>query len=227
MTQAERIADLAESQIGMVEFPPKSNNVVYNTAYYGGAVKGSQFDWCAVFVWWLFDKLGLSHLYYDGKKTAYVPTLADWGRRKKLLVDDLKLGDLVCFDFKGKGSPGHVGVCVGSDNNNVLTIDGNTGTGDESNGGAVMLRKRNKKYIYCIIRPEYEEDETLTQNQFNAMMDVYIKNLSAKEPSDWSAEAREWAEKRGIIAGDEHGNKQYKKFCTREELIQILYNKEH
>lgn len=73
--------------------------------------------------------------------------------------------------------------------------------------------------------PLYQkEDDEMTQEQFNAMMDKYIEQVSQQEPSAWSREAREWAEGRGIINGDETGRKKYKKPCTREELVQILYN---
>mgnify|MGYP005767057797 CR=1 FL=1 len=48
--------------------------------------------------------------------------------------------------------------------------------------------------------------------------------LGAKEPSPWSGEARTWAEVNGIISGDEKGQKKYKKWATREELTQIIYN---
>ena len=69
-----------------------------------------------------------------------------------------------------------------------------------------------------------EEDENMTQEQFNEMMDNYLKDLAKAEPDKWSREAREWAEKNGIIKGDDKGNKMYKKPCTREEMVQILFN---
>lgn len=67
-----------------------------------------------------------------------------------------------------------------------------------------------------------EEEEAMTQEQFNTMMEQYLRELSAKEPSDWSAEARAWAEKNNLIAGDETGNRQYRSFLTREQLAVIL-----
>lgn len=68
------------------------------------------------------------------------------------------------------------------------------------------------------------EDEDMTQEKFNEMMDNYLKGLAKAEPDKWSAKARAWAEKNGIISGDDKGNKMYKKPCTREELVQILFN---
>ena len=65
-------------------------------------------------------------------------------------------------------------------------------------------------------------EEDVTQEQFDAMMDDYLRRLAQQEPEDWSAQAREWAEENGIIRGDEHGNKQYRSFCTREQMVVFL-----
>ena len=234
MTPSERILDIAERQLGMVEYPPNSNNVIYNTEYYEREVSGSNLDWCAVFIWWVFRKAGLSHLYYDGEKTAYVPALVDWATKKGLTVGTPEPGDLVCFDFNNNNRADHIGICVSYDGKRVTTIDGNTGVGNEANGGAVMTRTRDEKYIVCVIHPQYETEadevfdpEKLTDKQVEALADRLVDVLKKKEPSNWSEEAREWAEGKGIINGDENGDKQYKKFCTREEVIQLMFNAEH
>ena len=64
---------------------------------------------------------------------------------------------------------------------------------------------------------------SISQSEFNRLMDNYLTQLAIKQPSDWSKEARAWCEANGIINGDEYGNRMYKKFLTREELISILY----
>lgn len=70
--------------------------------------------------------------------------------------------------------------------------------------------------------PRFEEEETMTQEQFNTLMEGYWRSLAQREPADWSAEAREWAEKNGLIVGDGNGNKQYRSFVTREQLAVFL-----
>lgn len=67
-----------------------------------------------------------------------------------------------------------------------------------------------------------QEEETMTQQQFNAMMETYLRTLAKKEPSAWSAEARAWAEKNGIFTGDEAGRMQYRSFLTREQMAVLL-----
>lgn len=66
------------------------------------------------------------------------------------------------------------------------------------------------------------EDDDMTQEKFNEMMNNYIADLAKKDPSDWSKEQREFAEQHGIIAGDGTGNMMYKKFVTREEAVVMI-----
>lgn len=63
----------------------------------------------------------------------------------------------------------------------------------------------------------------MTQEQFNQMMNVWIADSANKQPGDWSADARYWAENNGLIKGDEKGRFMYKKDITREEMITVLY----
>lgn len=225
MAQASELLALARAEIGTKEVPAGSNRVKYNTDYYGREISGLEYSWCAVFLWWLFQQAGAPELYYGGRKTAYVPALLTFAKNAGELADIPQPGDLVCFDFNNNGAADHIGICESFDGKYVTTIDGNTGVGNEANGGAVMRRSRDKKYIVGVIRPAYEtEEEEMTQQEFDRMMADYIKRQAELEPSQWSKQARAWAEDAQIISGDEQGRKQYKKFCTREELIQILYN---
>ena len=68
-----------------------------------------------------------------------------------------------------------------------------------------------------------EEDEDMTQERFNELMTNYLTELAEKDPSAWSADARTWAEGNGYIKGDGKGHTMYKKFMTREEMVQVLY----
>lgn len=77
------------------------------------------------------------------------------------------------------------------------------------------------------IVPPVEEEEEMTQEQFNNMMNAWVAEQAKKDPSAWSQESRTWAEKNGLIQGDSEGKKMYKKFITREELIAVLYRAFH
>ena len=55
------------------------------------------------------------------------------------------------------------------------------------------------------------------------VVDTYLTGLAKQQPSSWSETARKWAEGIGLIKGDDKGNKNYKSFCTREQMVQFLY----
>lgn len=68
-----------------------------------------------------------------------------------------------------------------------------------------------------------KEESPVTYEEFKAYLDRYLSELAEKQPSAWSADAREWAEANGVIQGDDRGQKRYKSYATREELAQMLY----
>ena len=214
MATAEKILEIARPQIGTRESPANSDNVKYNTAYYGREVSG-KYPWCAVFVWWVFREAGASDLYYGGDKTAYCPTLMSF--HKKQAVTDYRPGDIVFFNFSGKSSAGHVGICESWDGTYITTIDGNTGSASEDNGGAVLRRRRHKKFIVGAYRPEYQEDDDMTQDQFDAMMENWMSRQAKKKPTQqWEIEGLERAVKAGITDGSRPMG-----LCTRLEAAMM------
>lgn len=51
---ADMVVATALAEVGVKESPKNSNNVKYNTWFYGHSVKGSSYPWCEVFVCWCF-----------------------------------------------------------------------------------------------------------------------------------------------------------------------------
>lgn len=195
---AEDVMKKAISFIGTKESPANSNNVIFNTHYYGREVRGSAYPWCMAYVWDIFRLAGASDLFYDGKKTAYCPTLESWGKSKKLTVDKSKgeYGDIVLFDFSGKGVSGHVGFIVQRNSDGTYkTVEGNTAVGNDANGGCVMYRTRNKSTIRCIIRPKYDEGsfEKKTHETTTTIADFedLTKNVVFYEKGDEGAKVKD------------------------------------
>ena len=155
---SNKIIKMAISQLGTKEQPANSNNVKYNTDYYGRAVSGSSYPWCCAFVWWVFKECGASDLFYGGKKTAYCPTVEHYYKQKgQWYTSDAKPGDLVLFDFTGSKVAGHIGILEKVNVDGTYTvIEGNTSTSNDSNGGEVMRRKRNRSVIRGFARPNYD-----------------------------------------------------------------------
>lgn len=150
---AKQIIDKAKEEIGVHESPPNSNNVKYNTWYYGHPVSGAEYPWCAVFISWLFKaEQGLC------PKTASCVNMLAWFEQKRLLVKSPMAGDIVFFKFPTNNRrTNHVGivVSVSSDGRTINTIEGNTSVTNQDNGGKVMQRNRYKN-IVAYARPRYE-----------------------------------------------------------------------
>lgn len=66
-----------------------------------------------------------------------------------------------------------------------------------------------------------EEDEDMTQEKFNEMMNIYLNQL-ATQPATWEQEAMAWAVANGLISGNEKGQLMPKRFMTRGEFATVL-----
>lgn len=214
---AEKILEIARLQLGIKENPPNSNRVKFNTAYYGQEVSGSAYPWCCAFVWWVFREAGASGLFYGGKKTASCSTLLGFHKTQAVRENYLP-GDIIFFNFGGKKNTQHVGICEGWDGRYITTIDGNTAPTNEANGGAVMRRRRAKKYMIGAYRPAYEED-TMTQADFDKMMDDYLERRGDKPASGWAGTLLQEAKQAGITDGSRPQS-----FATREEVATMVVN---
>lgn len=160
MATAKEIIDKALSYIGTEENPPYSNNVIFNTDYYGHPVSGAEYSWCCTFVWDIFRMCGASDLFYGGRKTAYCPAVLSWGRQEGLIVSEGRMGDLILFDWDNTNvnDADHIGFIVERNpDGSYITVEGNTSLTNNSNGGEVMERRRST-CIRAIIRPKYDEE---------------------------------------------------------------------
>ena len=147
---------IAGWQEGVVEMPSGSNKVKYNDAYYDRTVSGKAFAWCMVFVWWVFREAGFN-LWKTASCTAFVNRYRVYAPRQ-IVTSGFRPGDIVFFDFSGsRKKTEHVGIVAGVVGSTILTIEGNTGAGNDANGGAVMKRRRNVGLITVGIRPGYPD----------------------------------------------------------------------
>ena len=137
-----------------------TNEVIFNDRYYGKHVTGNSYPWCCAFVWCIFEECGASDLFYDGKKTAYCPTVHQWGREKGIIVptSEGQYGDIVLFDWNGDGVADHIGFIISRNGNGTYeTVEGNTATYNYTNGGYVLKMTRYYSSIIAIIRPQYDD----------------------------------------------------------------------
>ena len=148
---AKNIIDRAKAELGVCENPPNSNNVKYNTWYYGHEVSGNQYPWCAVFISWLFKpEQGLC------KKTASCIEMLEWFEKRNQIVKEPQAGDIVFFHYStNPRRTNHVGLVVSVHGNVINTIEGNTSINSNDNGGKVMQRNRYNN-IVAYARPKYQ-----------------------------------------------------------------------
>ena len=148
----DAILQLARWQVGVCEMPAGSNKVKYNSWYYGREVSGAAYPWCMVFVQWIFHQAG-----FNLTRTASCSYLA--GKYKaagQWVTEGFKPGDIVMFDFSGKKSKTeHCGIVLEVHKDYIITSEGNTGVGNDANGGAVMERKRELRFVTGACRPNY------------------------------------------------------------------------
>ena len=169
MPTVNQILVLAQSQVGTTEYPPNSNNVIYNTAFYGHDVqdgvpnKNSTYPWCCAFVWWVFAQFTPCLV----KKTASCENLAQWFKDNGQWHASPQAGDVVFFKFNTNNRwTNHVGLVkeVIDGGVKIKTIEGNTSTSSDDNGGAVMERTRSSN-IVGYGRPKYDENTPVIPNK--------------------------------------------------------------
>ena len=147
-TVAAKIIAKAKGEVGVKEQPANSNKVKYNTDYYGREVSGGAYPWCCAFVWWLFKECGASEYFFGGEKTAHCATLLDYCKKNGTFSKTPKVGSIVFFQFDKDADPDHVGIVTGiQSDGKIVTVEGNTSTSNDANGGAVMERVRSASTI--------------------------------------------------------------------------------
>lgn len=144
----ELVLQIAEWQLGVMEYPPGSNRVKYAEEF---GLNG--YAWCMMFVWWVFKEAG-----FNLRKTASCTVLANaYKSAGQWVTKGYKPGDIAMFDFDGKmdGETEHCGIVVDVGKDFIVTIEGNTSGSNNSNGGAVMKRKRGLDVVTGACRPKY------------------------------------------------------------------------
>lgn len=142
-------------------------------------------------------------------------------------------GDIIMYDWQDTGKGDNTG---GADHVGIVEkVVGSTITVIEGNKGEAVARRTlavNGRYIrgYCL--PDYaskaEEDSEVSYEQWKEYMTKYQKELQDNDCGEWSREAREWAIRVGLFAGngttaDGQPNYMWASPLTREQAAQLFY----
>ncbi|MCI5843239.1 MAG: CHAP domain-containing protein [Clostridiales bacterium] len=162
MATANDVLKIAKGEIGVKESPANSNNVKYNTWYYGKSVSGIAYPWCMAFIMWLMAQGGIT---VPIKTASCSALLAAAKKAGKLVTGGYKAGDVMLFNFSGGSSPTHTGILESVSGSTLTTIEGNTSTANDTNGGAVMRRTRKASSVVAAWRPNYTEVTKVTKTE--------------------------------------------------------------
>ena len=151
MTKGQEIANLAFKEVGTVESPKNSNKTKYGKWFGFDGVA-----WCAIFVSWCYDRSGvpLGNIGYRKGFAGVQSGVAHFKKTGEIVdAENAKVGDIVMFDWNGDKRFDHTGIFNGWKDKAkgiMYTIEGNTSLTNQSNGGQVMSRERNKKGVVFV-----------------------------------------------------------------------------
>jgi len=138
----ESVIDIAEKEIGYSETPMNSNKTKFGSWFgYDGVA------WCGMFVSWCYFMAGkpLGKIGFTKGFAGCQTAVAYFVKKEMITLKPVK-GDIVFFDWNSDGRYDHTGIFSHwIDQENFVTIEGNTSLKNQSNGGQVMKRNRNKK----------------------------------------------------------------------------------
>ena len=172
MTTAEQILQVARGELGYKEAPAGSNRTKYG-AWFG--LNGQ--PWCMMFVQWCFRQADAQDLL--PALTASCGALMRAAQAKGCWVTgDYQPGDVVIYDFPGNNvKTDHCGIVEQLAGGGIMAIEGNTGAGNDANGGQVQRRIRSNKVILGAFRPAYDIEE---KEDEDVVTYKYLKDVPEK-----------------------------------------------
>lgn len=153
MKTVDDLLRVAVGEIGYSESPPSSNQNKYGHWYGMNYV-----PWCAIFISYCFDRVSLTLPIRTAKGFAYCQDGVYWFQRQGRWFSKPQVGDIAFYCWRGDGIADHVGIVERIESNgSVVSIEGNTAVGNDSNGGQVMRRHREPWCFLGFGRPAYQQ----------------------------------------------------------------------
>lgn len=159
----QEVLNKAASQEGIAESPPNSNKSIYGL-WYEPSLNGQK--WCAMFVSWVFHHAGHPLGFIQTKNGIHhCQSAHNYYKEKGRLTSNPEPGDIVIYDWEGNGHADHIGIFIcwtNTDKTAIEAWEGNTSTGNDSDGGKVMKRIRSRNLIKSFINPGGYTDTAVT-----------------------------------------------------------------
>ena len=193
MVKGEKILAIAEEEIGYHEAKNKHNK-------YGEWYGMNYQAWCMIFVQWVYHQAGFDLPF----KTASCGELLRWYKQNQPECVSGKpiKGCLCIFDFPNTNySTDHVGLFVSKTNVLITTIDGNTSSASDANGGYVNMRTRTLSYanpVYIAPRGLIEDCDKVYEPRYSTLEEV-------ERACPWATATVKKLIDKGALAGDGTG----------------------
>ena len=219
MATANQILQVARAELGYKESPSGSNRTKYG-AWFG--LNGQ--PWCMMFIQWVFSQAGAGALL--AARTASCGAFMRAAQAAgQWVTGNYQPGDVVIYDFPGGGATDHCGIVEKDAGGGVMAIEGNTSTGNDSNGGEVMRRIRSNNVIVGAFRPAYEQEETEDDMDIEKLTESQLVRLAermqaalAKVPISTTLQGEvDEAKALGITDGSGPN-----RFCTRAQCAAMV-----
>ena len=218
MATANRILSIARAELGYTETPAGSNRTKYGKWF---GLDGQ--PWCMMFVQWVFYQAGAVDLL--PALTASCGALMRAAKAAGCWVTGVyQPGDVVIYDFPGGAATDHTGIVESVEPTSVIAIEGNTGAGNDANGGQVQRRTRPLSQVVGAVRPAYDKEvdivdiiEQLTDTQLIRLAERLQAALATRPISAALAAEVEQAKALGITDGNGPN-----KLCARAECADMI-----
>ena len=146
------LIEKATAELGTTENPAGSNKNKYGVWY---GMNGQ--PWCAMFVSWVYEQAGHPLGTIDSAR-GYASCQSGFNHWKASgeLTQAPQPGDIVLYDWNGDNHCDHTGIFESwiIQGESFNAIEGNTATGNDSNGGKVMRRQRKAASVKAFVSPK-------------------------------------------------------------------------
>lgn len=140
-----KIVEIALKEEGYYESPVNSNKTKYGQWFGFDGVA-----WCAMFVSWCYHNAGfpLGNIGFKKGFAGCQTGFTYWLKSGEITATP-KEGDIVLFDWNGDKRYDHTGIFIKDLGGGFFqSVEGNTSSTNQSNGGQVQIRKRS--YSGCV-----------------------------------------------------------------------------
>jgi cell wall-associated NlpC family hydrolase len=142
-----KLLEIAYAEVGYTENPSGSNKTKYGKWFLLDGV-----PWCAMFVSWCYDQAGtpLGNIGFKKGFAGCQTGFAHWSKTGEITIKPAP-GDICLFDWNGDKRYDHTGIFVSDlGNGKFKSIEGNTSSTNQSNGGQVQIRERSYNNVVFV-----------------------------------------------------------------------------